>query len=133
SIVTRGCRGSVRGFAMLAFLALAFILPDPVVAQTGGAALSDPQVVLVTGSTDGLGREVARRIAALGHHVIVHGRNRERGEALVGEIEAAGQGSARFYAADFASVAEVRGLAEAILRDYGRLDVLVNNAGIWLS
>jgi hypothetical protein len=90
-----------------------------------------PLVVLVTGSTDGLGREVARRLAADGHHVIVHGRNHERGAALVAEIETEGRGSARFYAADFAPLDAVRGLADAVLRDYDRLDVLVNNAGIW--
>lgn len=87
------------------------------------------QVVLVTGSTSGLGQEVARRIAASGAHVIVHGRNRERGMALVEEIERGGTGSAWFYAADFASFAQVREFGEAILRDYARLDVLVNNAG----
>ncbi|MGH7469258.1 MAG: SDR family oxidoreductase [Longimicrobiales bacterium] len=91
------------------------------------------QIILVTGSTDGLGREVARRLAADGAHVIVHGRNRERGQTLVDEIKQSGKGSAAFYAADFASLAEVRKLGEAILRDYDRLDVLVNNAGIWLT
>ena len=90
------------------------------------------EVVLITGSTDGLGREVARRVAARGAHVIVHGRNQERGNALVKEIVAAGKGTARFYAADFASLAAVRTFAEAIQRDYKRLDVLVNNAGVWL-
>ena len=91
------------------------------------------KVVLITGSTDGLGREVATRVGALGAHVIVHGRNRERGQAVVQEITNNGRGSARFYAADLASLAAVRQLADAILRDYDRLDLLVNNAGIWLS
>ena len=88
--------------------------------------------VLVTGFTDGLGREVALRVARLGAHVIVHGRNLERGKAVVGEIEKLGKGGAKFYAADLASLAEVRTLAQAIRRDYKRLDVLVNNAGIWI-
>lgn len=88
------------------------------------------RIVLVTGSTDGLGREVARRLAAEGAHVIVHGRNAERGKAVVDEISAAGKGSARFYQADFASLAEVRRLADDVTRDYPRLDLLVNNAGI---
>ncbi len=87
------------------------------------------QVVLVTGSTSGLGREVARRLASDGAHVIVHGRNVERGEALVEEIARGGEGSARFYRADLASFGQVREFGEAILRDYERLDVLVNNAG----
>jgi NAD(P)-dependent dehydrogenase (short-subunit alcohol dehydrogenase family) len=105
-------------------------------AFTGGAAQARPtasqRVALVTGSTDGLGREVARRLAAEGAHVIVHGRNAERGKALVDEIAASGKGSARFYQADFASLAEVRALGDQIARDYPRLDLLVNNAGIFL-
>src|SRR5690606_30926620 len=85
------------------------------------------------GSTGGLGREVALRLAAGGAHVIVHGRDAERGRQVVEEIERGGVGSARFYAADLGSFAEVRRLAEEIRRDYDRLDVLVNNAGIWLT
>lgn len=90
------------------------------------------RVVLVTGSTGGLGRETALALARQGDHVIVHGRNVERGEALVAEISAGGKGSARFYRADFASLHEIRNLGTAILGDYDRLDVLVNNAGIYL-
>jgi NAD(P)-dependent dehydrogenase (short-subunit alcohol dehydrogenase family) len=93
----------------------------------------DRRVILITGSTDGLGREVARRLAATGAHVIVHGRNRERGLEVVAGIEAEGLGSAAFYAADLASLDEVRALADAVSRDYDRVDVLVNNAGIWLA
>ncbi|HSJ07306.1 MAG TPA: SDR family oxidoreductase [Longimicrobiales bacterium] len=111
----------------------------PLAAQTGsgaaGAARADGggPIVLITGSTDGLGREVALRLAALGAHVIVHGRNVERGNAVVAEITSAGAGSAAFYRADLASLDEVRRLAEEIRRDYDRIDVLVNNAGIWLA
>lgn len=129
-------RSTIRVAALLTGL----VLPGQTQAQAqdtgvdaGAQVKPDQQVVLVTGSTDGLGREVARRLAAGGAHVIVHGRNRERGDALVEEINAGGAGSARFYAADFGSIEEVRSLADAILRDYERLDVLVNNAGIWLN
>jgi NAD(P)-dependent dehydrogenase (short-subunit alcohol dehydrogenase family) len=87
-------------------------------------------VALVTGSTDGLGRELALRLAADGMHLIIHGRNTERGAEVVAAIEAAGTGSARFYPADFASLEEVQALADAILRDHDRLDLLVNNAGV---
>lgn len=102
-------------------------------AERGAATSMSGQVVLITGSTDGLGREVARRAAALGAEVIVHGRNRERGMALVEEITGAGNGSARFFAADFASLDGVRELAQTVLREVPRLDVLVNNAGIWIN
>jgi NAD(P)-dependent dehydrogenase (short-subunit alcohol dehydrogenase family) len=104
----------------------------PAHAQSPAAPRPDQRIVLVTGSTDGLGREVARRLAAEGAHVIVHGRSAERGKAMVDEIAAAGKGSARFYQADFASLAEVRRFADDITRDYPRLDLLVNNAGIFI-
>lgn len=101
-------------------------------AQAPARPDASQRIALVTGSTDGLGREVARRLAAQGAHVIVHGRNAERGQAVVAEIAREGKGSARFYAADFASLAEVRRLADDIARDYPRLDLLVNNAGIFV-
>ena len=88
------------------------------------------QVALVTGSTSGLGHELARRLGSMGMHVIVHGRNRERGMEVVGAITNEGVGSARFYRADLASFEQVREFGEAVLRDYERLDVLINNAGI---
>lgn len=88
------------------------------------------KTVLITGSTDGLGREVAQRVAALGAHVIIHGRNAERGAEVVKSITASGKGSARFYAADFGSISAIRAFAATILRDYKQLDVLVNNAGV---
>ena len=109
---------------------------------SGASALSAPtveaqssprpgqQVVLVTGSTGGLGREVARRLGSMGAFVIVHGRNHERGMEVVEAIEREGVGNARFYAADLGSFEQVREFGETILRDYDRLDVLVNNAGL---
>jgi len=79
---------------------------------------------LVTGSTSGIGRATARALAARGASVVVIGRNADRGEVVVKEIEAAG-GKARFVAADLAHPAEVAQLA----RDAGPVDILVNNAG----
>ena len=111
--------------------ALAALLAGPALqAQSPARPVSGQRVVLVTGSTSGLGREVALRLAAGGAFVIVHGRDSARGAEVVREIEQAGKGSARFYAADFASNGEVRRFAEALLRDYPRLDLLINNAGI---
>ena len=90
------------------------------------------KTVLITGSTDGVGRYVAERLAAQGWRVIVHGRDRTRGEALVERIEQQG-GEARLLVADLSSLAEVRSLAEAVRRDGDGLDALVNNAGIGTS
>ncbi|MGK9230995.1 SDR family oxidoreductase [Inquilinus limosus] len=87
------------------------------------------KTVLITGSTDGVGRWVARRLAAGGAHVLLHGRNEERSRAVLEEIRAEG-GSAEFLPADLSSLAEVRRLAEAVLARHDRLDLLINNAGI---
>jgi NAD(P)-dependent dehydrogenase (short-subunit alcohol dehydrogenase family) len=91
--------------------------------------IRDKKVALVTGSTDGVGRYVAARLANAGVHVIVHGRDRMRAERLVDEIHEAG-GTAQYYLADFAALAAVRALAESVIADHCRLDVLINNAGI---
>ena len=88
------------------------------------------KVALITGSTDGLGRDVARRLAAAGAHVLVTGRSVERGDSLVDEIAKSGKGSAKFYRADLASLDEVRRLADVVMRDTRRLDLLINNAGV---
>ena len=87
--------------------------------------------VLVTGATDGLGRRVARKLAAKGARVLLHGRNPERLEAVLEEVRGQkGGGEAGSYLADLSSLAAVRGLAERILSDEEQLNVLVNNAGI---
>jgi NAD(P)-dependent dehydrogenase (short-subunit alcohol dehydrogenase family) len=87
------------------------------------------KTALITGSTDGVGRLVARRLGEAGARVLVHGRDRERGERLVAEIKEDG-GSAEFLAADLSNLAEVRRLAEAVQQRADRLDILINNAGI---
>jgi NAD(P)-dependent dehydrogenase (short-subunit alcohol dehydrogenase family) len=89
------------------------------------------QVILVTGATDGLGKQVARDLAAQGATVLLHGRSREKGEATLQEIrDATGNQKLMYYNADFSSLDAVRGLAEEIQADRDRLDVLINNAGI---
>ena len=110
--------------ATLAFLPAAQALTPPPQRSYAG------KTVLVTGSTDGLGRELALALAADGAHVIVHGRNAERGQAVVDEITQAGKGSARFVAADFASLQAVREFADTIASTTPKLDLLVNNAGV---
>ena len=74
------------------------------------------KTALITGSTDGVGRVVATRLAEAGAHVLIHGRDQPRGERVVAAINAAG-GTAEFLAADFASLADVRRLADSISRD----------------
>jgi NAD(P)-dependent dehydrogenase (short-subunit alcohol dehydrogenase family) len=86
--------------------------------------------VLITGSTDGVGRYVARRLAAEGAKVLVHGRDAARAQTLTEEIVRDGHPAPAFYAADLASLAGARQLAGAVKRDHKQLDVFVSNAGI---
>ncbi|MCT9620136.1 SDR family NAD(P)-dependent oxidoreductase [Curtobacterium sp. C2H10] len=86
---------------------------------------------LVTGSTSGIGRATAERLAAEGMHVVVSGRNAERGDEVVRGIRVAG-GTADFVRADLRDAASAKELAEAALAiGGGRVDVLVNSAGIF--
>ena len=85
------------------------------------------KTALVTGSTDGVGRLVARKLGQAGARVLVHGRDAERGARVVADIDASG-GAADFIAADLSALAEVHRLADAAQVD--RLDILINNAGI---
>lgn len=89
------------------------------------------QVILVTGATDGLGRGVAAELASRGATVLLHGRSAERVERTRAELHAeTGSDRLRTYRADFASLAEVRAMAAEIRASEGRLDALLNNAGI---
>jgi NAD(P)-dependent dehydrogenase (short-subunit alcohol dehydrogenase family) len=92
-------------------------------------AKANGKTALITGSTDGVGRMVAERLGADGWRIIVHGRDGERGQAVVAAIKKSG-GEAEFVAADLASLAEVRKLADAVQKTTKRLDLLINNAGI---
>jgi NAD(P)-dependent dehydrogenase (short-subunit alcohol dehydrogenase family) len=100
----------------------------------GEAAAVTPiekQTILITGSTDGLGRAAARELAARGARVLVHGRSPERIEATLAEITAVtGSTSVKGYRADLSELSQVRGLAAEIIADHDHLDLLINNAGI---
>jgi NAD(P)-dependent dehydrogenase (short-subunit alcohol dehydrogenase family) len=87
--------------------------------------------ILVTGATDGLGKHVAFELAAGGATVLLHGRSRKRLEATLEEArEGTGSEKLGFYLADLSSLGEVRTLAERVLTEQDRLNVLVNNAGV---
>jgi len=89
------------------------------------------QTILVTGSTDGLGKQTALALARQGATVLLHGRDLRRLKATRQEIlEETGNTHVETYLADFASLAEVRGLAEILQARHPGLDLLINNAGI---
>jgi NAD(P)-dependent dehydrogenase (short-subunit alcohol dehydrogenase family) len=88
------------------------------------------KTVLITGSTDGVGRYVATQLAVAGAKVLIHGRDKARAQSLSDEIKRAGGGEVGFYQADLSAVAGARQLADAVLADHARLDVFISNAGI---
>src|SRR5438132_7663219 len=96
--------------------------------QTMSTLNQQPLTALVTGATSGLGKEIALRLARDGVHVIVVGRDADRGAAVIDRIEKAG-GQARFIAADLSDTADITQLTQEV----GDIDVMVNNAGrsVW--
>lgn len=91
----------------------------------------DETVVLITGATDGLGRGVAERLAGEGALLHIHGRDPERLEATAARIErSTGNEWIQTHLADFASLEQVRSMADEVRRSTGELHVLINNAGI---
>jgi NAD(P)-dependent dehydrogenase (short-subunit alcohol dehydrogenase family) len=89
------------------------------------------QIVLVTGATDGLGKATAAALAQMGATVLLHGRDQTRLESTRAEILAAtGNDRLETYRADFSSLGDVRALAQNLLAQHPRLDLLINNAGI---
>src|ERR1700759_5536747 len=87
------------------------------------------KTVLITGSTDGVGRYVAGELARQAAHVLIHGRDAGRAKAVIDAIKADG-GKATFYQADLSSLAGVRSLADKVTADHKTIDVFVSNAGI---
>jgi NAD(P)-dependent dehydrogenase (short-subunit alcohol dehydrogenase family) len=91
------------------------------------------KTILVTGASDGIGKETARGLAERGARVLVHGRSRAKVEAACEEIrERQPEAKVEAVVADFSSLAEVRALTQEVERRTSRLDVLINNAGVYL-
>lgn len=81
--------------------------------------------ILITGATDGIGLETARKLKSLGHEVIVHGRSADKLEKVANEL------GAKSYKADLSDLDEVRAMADLILEEQKSIDVLINNAGVF--
>ncbi len=88
------------------------------------------KIILITGASDGIGKETAKTLAKQGHTIIIHGRNKQKTQAVYDEIKAeTGNNNIDMFTADFLSLADVKRFAEDIKHKYEYLDVLINNAG----
>lgn len=88
------------------------------------------KIILITGASDGIGKETAKTLAKQGHTIIIHGRNKQKTQAVYDEIKAeTGNNNIDMFTADFLSLADVKRFAEDIKQKYEYLDVLINNAG----
>src|SRR5580700_6073578 len=87
------------------------------------------RVAFVTGASQGIGRACALRLAASGATVVVAARNQEKLSELVQQIEASG-GRASAFAVDVADEDQVKTTFKAALGQFGKIDILINNAGI---
>ncbi len=88
------------------------------------------KTVLVTGGTDGIGRETARQLARMDARVLVHGRDKGKGAHVLDEIRSdTCNEKISLYIADFSSLADIKRMSEDIKREQAELHVLVNNAG----
>ena len=90
------------------------------------------KTILITGATDGIGKHLAKKLASEGHHVILHGRNPQKLELALQEVRAVSlRGRVSNYLADFSKLDDIYRFVEEIKRDFSKIDVLFNNAGLY--
>ena len=90
------------------------------------------KTILITGATDGIGKHLAKKLASQGHHVILHGRNPQKLELALQEVRALSlRGRVSNYLADFSKLDDIYRFVEEIKRDFSKIDVLFNNAGLY--
>ena len=89
------------------------------------------KTVLITGATDGLGKNLAYRFAQKGSSLILHGRNPEKGKQLIDDIQSAtGNLNIHYYNADFASLEQVQLFSKEVIAHHMQLQILINNAAV---
>ncbi|MEZ5082747.1 MAG: SDR family NAD(P)-dependent oxidoreductase [Bacteroidales bacterium] len=90
------------------------------------------KIILITGSTDGIGKQTAIDLAEMSAHVIIHGRNKTKAIQATEEIkQKSGNNSIEIVAGDLASLSQIRDMSEDIHDRFDKIDVLINNAGVY--
>lgn len=94
----------------------------------------ESKTILITGSTDGIGKTVAKALAGQGHIVIIHGRNKAKAEKLCEDLRSeTGNNKIDYVIADLLILEDVKRMATAFMKKYNSLDVLINNAGAFFN
>ena len=94
----------------------------------------NPKTILLTGATDGIGLETAKMLVTLSHRVLLHGRSRAKLEAVERTLSGlADGGQVESYVADLSRMAEVEALAKTVAEKHSKIDVLINNAGVYTT
>lgn len=91
------------------------------------------KVVFITGSTDGIGKQTAIDLSNAGYKVLIHGRNLKKVRNTVDELKSKYNSKAEGFVADFSSLNEVKKLANELLKKFECIDVLINNAGVYMK
>ncbi|MEP1447298.1 MAG: SDR family NAD(P)-dependent oxidoreductase [Paraglaciecola sp.] len=90
------------------------------------------KTILLTGATDGIGFEAAKKLISQGHTLLLHGRSREKLEQVKHSLaQLNSQATIETYIADFSILSDVQSLADAIKKQHTKIDVLINNAGVF--
>ncbi|WP_461538253.1 SDR family NAD(P)-dependent oxidoreductase [Spongorhabdus nitratireducens] len=90
------------------------------------------KIILITGATDGIGFETARMLVSQGHHVLLHGRNPDKLKNVQQKLSGlSDSGRIESFVADLSRLSEVKTLAETIAQQHAKLDVIINNAGVY--
>ena len=89
------------------------------------------KILLVTGATDGIGLETAKKLATQGHHLVIHGRNPSKVTAVQSTLKSIGKGKIGPLVADLSSFEAMCEMINTINQTYDKLDVIINNAGIF--
>ena len=93
--------------------------------------MTEDKIILITGSTDGIGYQAATDLALLGHHVIVHGRNREKAKLTMDKIaNLTDSNNFSYVYADLGALDQIRAMVSSIYENFNKINVLINNAGV---